>query len=466
MFIIRSATVLVIISIFYVPVFIRKSFGEVNFDQLMFFIYTDGGTIGTDINVLIIFLKWAIIRPIILLILLLVTYKIMKHWNVFPSFVERLFKPIALFCFCAGLIYNVHSLGGFSFPGRYVGQDLMANYFKKVDFKKLQTAERNNLIMLYVESLENTFSDVEIFGHDLNAPLTDSLGSNEFSLRQAPGTGWTTAGMVASQCGVPLAPFMGNRLGDRDGPILGNLICLGDILADEGYSQTFLVGPDLKFSGMDKFYLNHGFKFAYGKDEIFKKFATEDLGTGWGGGIQDDTLLDIAFEIIKLEHKEQKNFNVTIVTTDNHAPDGFLSPRCASQGFQDKISEVIWCTNKTISNFVEKLKNDKILENTVLVVMGDHNFMGEIDGARPVGEREIYFDYIAPKSTEISPKQTKLTHFDVFPTALQMVLGYEIDQLHLGSNIFTVDNESHLKLHNYIFGKNFLIYSDFYRSFW
>ena len=97
---------------------------------------------------------------------------------------------------------------------------------------------------------------------------------------------------------------------------------------------------------------------------------------------------------------------------------------------------------------------------------GKTGFRGEIDGARPFGERAIYFDYIAPKSTEISPKQTQLTHFDVFPTVLQMVLGYEIDQLNLSSNIFTVDNENHLKLHNYIFGKNFLIYSDFYRSFW
>jgi phosphoglycerol transferase len=396
----------------------------------------------------------------------LFTYKVMKRWNVFPSFMERLFKPIALFFFCAGLIYNVYILGGLSFPGRYVGQDIMANYFKKVDFKKLQPAERNNLIMLYVESLENTFSDVKIVGHDLNAPLNDSLGGSEFSLRQAPGTGWTTAGMVASQCGVPLAPFMGNRLGNRDGPILGKLTCLGDVLDDEGYSQTFLVGPDLKFSGMDKFYLKHGFKFAYGKDQIFEKFTTEDLGTGWGGGINDDTLLDIAFERIKLEHKAQKSFNVTVVTTDNHAPGGFLSPRCASQGFRDQISEVIWCTNKTISNFVEKLKNDKILENTVLIVMGDHNFMGEIEGAKPFGERAIYFNYIAPKGTRISPKRTELTHFDVFPTALQLVLGYRIDQLHLGSNIFTVNNENHSELHNYIFGENFLIYSDFYRSFW
>lgn len=95
-----------------------------------------------------------------------------------------------------------------------------------------------------------------------------------------------------------------------------------------------------------------------------------------------------------------------------------------------------------------------------------NDFMGEIAGASDFGERAIYFNYISPTGVEIRPKQTELTHFDVFPTALQLVLGYKADRINLGSNIFAVNDESHSELHRYIFGENFLIYSDFYRSLW
>ena len=60
-------------------------------------------------------------------------------------------------------------------------------------------------------------------------------------------------------------------------------------------------------------------------------------------------------------------------------------------GFINQISEVIFCTNKSIVNFVENLESLNVFENTILVVMGDHNFMGEIGGAKPFGDRPILF---------------------------------------------------------------------------
>ncbi|WP_438516828.1 hypothetical protein, partial [Enterobacter hormaechei] len=65
---------------------------------------------------------------------------------------------------------------------------------------------------IYAESLERTYFDAELFpglADELNALRTDSI---DFSnTQQLPGTGYTIAGMVASQCGIPLfAPFDGN----------------------------------------------------------------------------------------------------------------------------------------------------------------------------------------------------------------------------------------------------------------
>lgn len=69
-----------------------------------------------------------------------------------------------------------------------------------------------NLVYIYGESLERTY-----FNNDAFPELTPELGAlkNEgldFSnTMQLPGTDYTIAGMVASQCGIPLfAPFEGN----------------------------------------------------------------------------------------------------------------------------------------------------------------------------------------------------------------------------------------------------------------
>ncbi|MEN1599797.1 hypothetical protein AAIG97_33140, partial [Pseudomonas aeruginosa] len=62
-----------------------------------------------------------------------------------------------------------------------------------------------NLVYIYGESLERTYFDNEAF-----PDLTPELGAlkNEgldFShTQQLPGTDYTIAGMVASQCGIPL----------------------------------------------------------------------------------------------------------------------------------------------------------------------------------------------------------------------------------------------------------------------
>ncbi|TGB66234.1 hypothetical protein C9E90_13820, partial [Salmonella enterica subsp. enterica serovar Enteritidis] len=92
----------------------------------------------------------------------------------------------------------------------------------------------------YGESLERTYFDNDAFPN-----LTPELGAlkNEgldFShTMQLPGTDYTIAGMVASQCGIPLfAPFEGNASASVSSFFPQN-ICLGDILKNSGYQNYF-----------------------------------------------------------------------------------------------------------------------------------------------------------------------------------------------------------------------------------
>ena len=111
-----------------------------------------------------------------------------------------------------------------------------------------------NLVYIYGESLERTYFDDEAFPN-----LTPELGalknaSLDFShTMQLPGTDYTIAGMVASQCGIPLfAPFEGNASASLSSFFPQN-ICLGDILKNSGYENYFVQGANLRFAGKDVF---------------------------------------------------------------------------------------------------------------------------------------------------------------------------------------------------------------------
>ena len=93
------------------------------------------------------------------------------------------------------------------------------------------------MILIYVESFENGYSNSNIFGEDLIKELTELKGISFKSFNQAPGTGWTIAGIVATQCAVPLkVVFMRDGNGQGDGKsFLSNAICLGDVLQAHGY---------------------------------------------------------------------------------------------------------------------------------------------------------------------------------------------------------------------------------------
>ncbi|WXT08074.1 sulfatase-like hydrolase/transferase [Salmonella enterica subsp. enterica serovar Infantis] len=85
---------------------------------------------------------------------------------------------------------------------------------------------------------------------------------------QLPGTDYTIAGMVASQCGIPLfAPFEGNASASVSSFFPQN-ICLGDILKNSGYQNYFVQGANLRFAGKDVFLKSHGFDHLYGAEEL------------------------------------------------------------------------------------------------------------------------------------------------------------------------------------------------------
>ena len=84
---------------------------------------------------------------------------------------------------------------------------------------------------------------------------------------QVTGTSWTTAGIIAGQCGFGVRGgiHFGNnsRLASVNRPY-PNAECLGDLLKQNGYQTAFFGGASLAFGGKGKFLSAHGFDRVYG----------------------------------------------------------------------------------------------------------------------------------------------------------------------------------------------------------
>ncbi len=330
------------------------------------------------------------------------------------------------------------------------GADLFtALYQSPQNVELVSPTQPRNLILLYVESLENNFKDIE--GQNLIKPIEALPGFHVSGFRQAPGTNWSIAGMVASQCAIPLKGFDPSDWNVfKQDQFLPSALCLGDILNNFGYEQIFLTGPEVEFAGVSKFYNTHHFDQLIGRDEVKKIIKDKDLFTSWGWGLHDDSLLDLAYDIAVNTAKSSKLFNLTILTTDNHTPHGLPSPRCEVQERKTSIEGAVKCSSRSVGQFVERILKNKLLDNTDIVVMGDHLFMAIPEQEKKFSnDRTVYFKYV--RTNKVGLARTDMTHFDVAPTILDS-LGLMKDNTQkfgLGYSVFApVDNYLDLQSKN------------------
>ncbi|WP_253379651.1 phosphatidylglycerol--membrane-oligosaccharide glycerophosphotransferase [unidentified bacterial endosymbiont] len=251
--------------------------------------------------------------------------------------------------------------------------DFLAYYkepAKKIAHPKL------NLVYIYGESLERTY-----FNSDTFPNLTPELGALkdegiDFSrTMQLPGTDYTIAGMVASQCGIPLfAPFEGNASASMSSFFPQN-ICLGDILKNSGYENYFMQGANLRFAGKDVFLKSHGFDHLYGSEELKTTVADPDYRNDWG--FYDDTVLDETWKKFEALSRAGKRFSLFALTVDTHHPDGFISRTCKRKSYDingksNKSFSAVSCSQEHIAALIEKIKASPYFKNTVIVVSSDH----------------------------------------------------------------------------------------------
>lgn len=117
----------------------------------------------------------------------------------------------------------------------------------------IQAGEKHNLVYLYAEGLERTFLHPQFreLMPRLNA-LMES-GTQFTNIGMAWRTNWPIAGMTASQCGIPLVTSSPGNASRGMDVFLPNIVCLSNLLHEQGYRNEYLSGSSVEFGGTAKY---------------------------------------------------------------------------------------------------------------------------------------------------------------------------------------------------------------------
>ncbi len=313
--------------------------------------------------------------------------------------------------------------------------------------------KKRNLIMIVVESLENTVLSKANGGAweysivpelEQIAIENTSFSNNEHigGAYEAYGANFSAGGNVAITAGIPLKTI--DILKDKNdyrgnGKFVAGAYALGEILQKEGYNLEIMMGSEATFGGRQQYYSTNGNYKIFDVNYAIEhgKMKTEDK-VWWG--FEDDKLYKWSKEEITNLASKGKPFNYIMLTADTHFTDGYLSPN-AENKFETQYENVYAYSSKSINEFVEWIKAQEFYENTTIVIVGDHLGMQvEFYESRTNKdyERTIYNAIINPCVETKNNKNRIFTSMDLYPTILASIgVQIEGERIGLGTNLYS-----------------------------
>ena len=368
------------------------------------------------------------------------------------------------------LAYSLYYVNFFTF---FQEQAVLGDFYTEGAYVDPRTVKvsgtgTKNLLIIYCESIEETFGDSTLMGEDLLAPLRPSIDVPDLRIEQMPGADFTIGGIVASQCGIPLKSISilsGNLTGWALDRYLPGAVCLGDYLQADGYHNVYYNGSSGLFSGLNKFFLSHGYQEFMGKEEwLEKKHVDPATMNIWA--MYDSDMVERSIERIDELMAEGRKFSFALSTMDTHEP-GFLSPPCVDEGFSENWSGYVKCSLSQVERLLRHIRDKGWEDEFVILVMGDHLArMPEMDGVDLKHVEGRYVLCSLQRDATLLPVRSVITHFDLFPSLLA-ALGFSVEgeRLGFGYNVFssevTPESDYRTKLRKRVLGR-----SKVYESLW
>lgn len=302
-------------------------------------------------------------------------------------------------------------------------------------------AKGKNVIMIQVESMGGFVMNQTVNGKELMPNLDKLAASSHFfpNDRFLYGAGHTSdTDFVANTSYFPLndaAVFI--RYGQDD------FTSLPKTLITKGYSAYVYHGFNRNFWNRDMTLRSIGYQKYYAADNYPK---TQKLNMG----IMDGDFLSKTVEYIKDQPKPSLSY---VITLTSHVPfatnDKTKDLGLNLADYPDQVGgylENIHYVDKMLGQFFDKLKQEKLYDDSLILIYGDHTPVlpsfkaGSIDyNYESVQAKEVPLIIKLPNEAVGSVYQNKGTHIDITPTVLDL-LGIKTNQLMFGQSLFASKN--------------------------
>ena len=206
-----------------------------------------------------------------------------------------------------------------------------------------------------------------------------------------------------------------------------------------GYKSLFIYGGESRFDNMKGWYLGNGFDEIIDETSFLKPFFK---GT-WG--VSDEDLVKKANERFKLMYAQNQKFSALMFSTSNHAPFDFPDNKIDLVDGVDKksVKNAIKYADYAIGEFIKLAKKEQYYNDTVFVIVADHNVRVYGNEVVPVSMFQIP-GLILGKDIKPMVYNNLATQPDVLATALDL-MGVDIQAPIMGNSIFS-DKKQNISL--------------------
>ena len=294
-----------------------------------------------------------------------------------------------------------------------------------------------NVIIITVESLNAEY--LKIFGGDGLTPHLDELVDQSYIFTRMYATGTRTVrGLEAITLSLPPTPGQSIiRRKNND-----NLSSLGDAFKQNAYSRDFIYGGYGYFDNMNNFFAGNNYnvedRTIIDDDEIVHE-------TIWG--VADEVLFTQVLKSMDNHFANGEKAFEMVMTTSNHRP--FTFPENRIDMPDGTRPAAVKYTDWAINDFLERASTKPWFDNTVFVIIADHQALAAGKSTLPINCYHIPCLIYAPKLITPGKCERLISQMDLAPTLLG-ILGLSYNAKFLGHDINrTAETEDRIFISTY-----------------
>ena len=213
-----------------------------------------------------------------------------------------------------------------------------------------------------------------------------------------------------------------------------NFFSLAEVLKRKGYATSFIYGGSANFDNMASFFNGNGF------DEIIdeRDFKKDDYDFKGTWGVSDESLVKKGNNLYK--SYGDKPFFSLMFSSSNHEP--FEFPDGKITLYDEKkntVNNAIKYADYAIGEFFKIAKTQNYFDNTVFIVIADHNTRTWGSELIPVNKFHIPALIIAPNIEGGFNYDKLCSQIDIPPTLLDLI-GIDVKTPMIGRNIFELND--------------------------